>query len=70
MWAEDIQAVGSREGDSYQSLGGAVERVPVVSPELGVGTVKRGVPLSLGLLDAIVEKIRCQLGFIFWRRRR
>jgi hypothetical protein len=38
---------------AYQSLGGAVERMPVVSPELGVGTLQRGVPLGLGLLDAI-----------------
>lgn len=28
--------------------------MPVVSPELGVGTLERGVPLGLRLLDAVV----------------
>ena len=46
---EDI----GRSGRAYQSLGGAVEGMPVVSPELGVGAVQRGVALGLGLLDAV-----------------
>ena len=46
------QAVVS--GFAYQSLRGAVERMPVVPAELGVGAVQRGVPLGLGLLDAVV----------------
>ncbi len=40
--------------DAYQSLHGAVERMPVVPPELGVGTLERGVPLGLRLLNAVV----------------
>lgn len=58
-----------RAVDSYDSLGSAVKRVPVVSPELGVGTVERRVPLGLGLLDAVVISLlassfsmRCCIG--------
>ena len=39
---------------SYQSLGSAVQGMPVVPPELGVGALQRGVPLGLRLLDAVV----------------
>ena len=42
---------------AYQSLHGAVERMPVVSPELGVGAVQRGVALGLGLLDAVAVSL-------------
>lgn len=42
---------------SYQSLGSAVERMPVVSPELGIGAVERGVPLGLRLLDAVMVSL-------------
>ncbi len=45
--------MSSRVLFSYQSLGGAVERMPVVAAELGVGAVQRGVALGLGLLDAV-----------------
>jgi hypothetical protein len=36
---------------SYQSLGGAVESMSVVSSELGVGSLEGRVSGSLGLLD-------------------
>lgn len=39
---------------AYKSLGGAVESMSVVSPELGVGTLEGGVSGSLGLLDTAV----------------
>ncbi len=47
---EEERSVGR---EAYQSLGSAVEGMPVVSPELGVGAVQRGVALGLGLLDAV-----------------
>ena len=37
---------------AYQCLHGAVQSVPVVPPELGVGALQRGIPRGLGLLDA------------------
>lgn len=58
--SEDERTVGS-----YQSLGGAVERMPVVSPELGVGAVQRRVTLGLRLLDAVVISL---LAFLESRR--
>ena len=39
-------------GTAYQCLGGSVKRMPVVSAELGVGAIKRGIPRGLGFLDA------------------
>lgn len=37
---------------SYEGLGSAVESMTVVTAELGVGSLQRGVPRGLGLLDA------------------
>ena len=54
--AKPVLWVGGR-CPAYQSLGGAVERMPVVSPELGVGAVQRGVALGLGLLDAVAVSL-------------
>lgn len=39
---------------SYQSLHGAVQSMSVVSAELGVGSLQRGVTRSLRLLDTVV----------------
>ena len=50
----------SRFVSSYQSLGGSVESMSVVSAELGVGTLERGVSHRLGLLDA--GKLSADLG--------
>jgi len=41
-------------GVSYQSLHGSVESMPVVPPELGVGSLERRVPGGLGLLNTVV----------------
>lgn len=49
-------------GLSYQSPGGAVQGMAVVATELGVGTLERGVPRRLGLLDA-AEGNRVKLRF-------
>lgn len=38
---------------TYQRPHRAVQRMPVVSPELGVGAFERGVAVGLGLLDAV-----------------
>jgi hypothetical protein len=43
---------------THQSLGGAVERMPVVSSELGVGSLERRVSAGLRLLDTIVNQFR------------
>lgn len=40
---------------TYQRLGRAVKRVPVIPSELGVGAFKRGVAVGLGLLDAMAR---------------
>jgi len=40
-----------------QSLSCAVQSMPVISPELGVDTLQRGVPLGLGALDAIAVRL-------------
>lgn len=40
---------------SYQGLHVAVKSMSVVSSELGVGTLERGVTRSLGLLDTVQE---------------
>jgi hypothetical protein len=41
-----------------QSLGSAVERMPVVSSELGVGSLERRVSAGLRLLDTVREDVR------------
>jgi hypothetical protein len=41
----------------YQSAGSAVQSVSVVSPELGVSTLQRGVSGGLGLLDAVPVRL-------------
>ena len=38
-------------GEAHQSLHGAVQSMSVVSSELGVGSLERGVSGGLGLLD-------------------
>lgn len=43
---------GLEQGESYQSLHGAVKSMSVVSAELGVGSLEGRVSRSLGLLDA------------------
>jgi len=45
------QSIGG--GIAYQSLSSAVQSMLVISPELGVNTLERGVPLGLGALDAV-----------------
>ena len=39
---------------AYQCLHGSVKRMPVVSPELGVGSLERRVSRGLRLLDTAV----------------
>lgn len=48
-----MKSKGERERVPYQSLSSAVQSVPVVAAELGVGALERGVPLGLGALDAV-----------------
>lgn len=40
-------------GGAHQGAHGAVQSMPVVPSELGVGTLERGVTVSLGLLDTV-----------------
>jgi len=44
---------------THQGAHGAVQSMPVVPPELGVGTLERGVTVSLRLLDTVVPSISC-----------
>ncbi len=61
-WVSEEEEEWADRGAAYQSLGGAVERMPVVSPELGVGAVQRGVALGLGLLDAVAVSLLASVG--------
>jgi hypothetical protein len=42
---------------THQSTLGAVKSMPVVPPELGVGSLERGVTVGLGLLDTVFHQI-------------
>lgn len=45
---------------THQSAHGAVKRMPVVPPELGVGSLERRVTVGLRLLDTVMQSIsRC-----------
>jgi len=44
-------------GGTHQSAHGAVQSMPVVPPELGVGTLERGVTVGLRLLDTVMPSI-------------
>jgi hypothetical protein len=44
---------------THQSAHGAVKRMPVVPPELGVGSLERGVTVGLRLLDTAMPSISC-----------
>ena len=44
-------------GSTHQSPHGAVQRMPVVPPELGVDALERGVALGLRLLDAVFRPL-------------
>lgn len=39
--------------ETYQRLHGALQRMPVVPPELGVCSLERRVAVGLGLLDTV-----------------
>ena len=42
---------------THQSAHGAVKSMPVVPPELGVGSLERGVTVGLRLLDTVIPSI-------------
>lgn len=41
--------------ETYERSRSAVKRMPVVSPELGVGAAQRRVSVRLGALDAVAQ---------------